>query len=219
MKKHTIITLIIGAAVVAATGVTAYVLTRPVPVSVSDSMEGMLMPADSMMTSSTTYKQYANLSGEEYDKTFLANMTMHHQGAIDMASLAAAQSKHVELKTLAANIIKAQTDEIANMMSWQVLWGYVAKGSDPMMNTSSLATMTEMSGMTNELRKLSGNEFDKKFIALMIQHHQAAINMATPGVNNAYHQEVKNLTKAIVTAQSSEIKQMLQWQKDWGYTN
>jgi uncharacterized protein (DUF305 family) len=28
---------------------------------------------------------------------------------------------------------------------------------------------------------------------------------------------VKDLTKAIVTAQTKEIKQMKQWQKDWGY--
>ncbi|OYX52854.1 hypothetical protein B7Y92_04595, partial [Candidatus Saccharibacteria bacterium 32-50-13] len=36
---------------------------------------------------------------------------------------------------------------------------------------------------------------------------------------NAQHQELKDLTKAVVSAQTQEIKQMKQWQKDWGYEN
>jgi uncharacterized protein (DUF305 family) len=66
---------------------------------------------------------------------------------------------------------------------------------------------------------MTGDVFDKLFIAAMIEHHQSAIDMAVSGKTNAYHTELITLTENIVTAQSKEITQMKQWQKDWGYAN
>jgi uncharacterized protein (DUF305 family) len=76
-----------------------------------------------------------------------------------------------------------------------------------------------MANMTTELEGKTGDEFDKAFIEQMIMHHQSAIDMAAPGEQNAQHQEVKDLTKAIVAAQTKEIQQMKQWQQEWGYEN
>jgi uncharacterized protein (DUF305 family) len=53
----------------------------------------------------------------------------------------------------------------------------------------------------------------------MIEHHQSAIDMAISGKTNAFHSELITLTQGIVTAQSKEITQMKQWQKDWNYVN
>ena len=80
-----------------------------------------------------------------------------------------------------------------------------------------MGMMDDMAGMTEKLKGLTGDAFDKAFLSSMIEHHQSAINMAYPGQTNAQHEEVKTLTKAIVDAQSKEIAQMKQWQKDWGY--
>ena len=70
--------------------------------------------------------------------------------------------------------------------------------------------------MMDELRGKTGDEFDKAFLEQMIMHHQGALNMAAPGQANAKHQEIKDLTKAVVDAQTKEIKQMQAWQKEWG---
>ena len=83
---------------------------------------------------------------------------------------------------------------------------------------SSMGMMNTNAGMMNELNGKTGEAFDKAFLEQMIMHHQSAINMAATGKTNAQHQEVKDLTVAIVTAQTKEIKQMKQWQKDWGYS-
>jgi uncharacterized protein (DUF305 family) len=48
-------------------------------------------------------------SGDDFDKTFLSEMIIHHQGAIDMAKEAQARAKHDEIKKLAGEIITAQT--------------------------------------------------------------------------------------------------------------
>ena len=54
------------------------------------------------------------------------------------------------------------------------------------------------------------------FIAFF-SHHQGAIDMAKPAATNALHQEVKDLAKEIIAAQTKEITQMQLWQKEWGY--
>lgn len=169
--------------------------------------------------SSETYKQYAVMTGETYDRNFIANMIAHHQGAVDMAELALKNAKHQELKDMANNIISAQEKEISDMTAWQKQWGYPSTSADNMMDHSAMGMMDEMAGMNTALEGKTGDNFDKAFIEQMIMHHQSAIDMAAPGEQNAKHQEVKDLTRAIISAQTKEIQQMKQWQKDWGYEN
>lgn len=71
--------------------------------------------------------------------------------------------------------------------------------------------------MTNNLKGKSGNDFDQLFISEMIIHHQGAIDMANLAKQNAKHDEIKKLADDIVSAQTKEIAQMKQWQKNWGY--
>lgn len=62
--------------------------------------------------------------GDAFDETFLSSMIAHHQGAIDMANLVRANAKHEELKTMAEDILTAQSKEIEQMQTWQSQWGY-----------------------------------------------------------------------------------------------
>jgi len=52
------------------------------------------------------------------DVDFRAKMIPHHQGAIDMAKVALAHAKDETTKVLAAQIIKDQEREIAEMREW-----------------------------------------------------------------------------------------------------
>ena len=166
---------------------------------------------------SETYKEYEAMQGETYDRNFIANMIAHHQGAVDMAELALTNAEHQELKDMANDIIAAQESEINQMESWQEEWGYPSTSGDNMMDHSAMGMMDDMDSMMSELEGKTGDEFDKAFIEQMILHHQSAIDMAAPGEENAEHQELKELTKEIVSAQTREIEQMKQWQEEWGY--
>ncbi len=75
-----------------------------------------------------------------------------------------------------------------------------------------------MADMMAELDGKTGDEFDRTFIQAMIAHHQGAIEMANMAKQNAKNQEIKDLSDDIISAQNTEINQMMQWQKDWGYT-
>lgn len=61
-------------------------------------------------------------TGDEFDKAFLSEMIVHHEGAVDMANAVLATSKRPELVKLANDIISAQTKEISMMKSWLSDW-------------------------------------------------------------------------------------------------
>lgn len=81
----------------------------------NDSM-GMNQAMDGMM------QGLAGKTGDEFDKAFLSEMIMHHEGAVAMAEAALANAKHDEIKSMANAIISAQTTEINQMKSWQSSW-------------------------------------------------------------------------------------------------
>lgn len=91
-------------------------------------------------------------------------------------------------------------------------------------NTSQESGMSNHSGMsmndmTGALKNLEGDAFDQAFTEMMIAHHQGAVDMAMLADERAKHEEIKTLSDDIIEAQVSEITQMQQWLKDWGYTN
>lgn len=61
-------------------------------------------------------------TGDDFDKTFMQEMIIHHQGAIEMAQAALQSAKHDEIKQMANDIIAAQTKEIDQMKGWQKQW-------------------------------------------------------------------------------------------------
>lgn len=78
--------------------------------------------------------------------------------------------------------------------------------------------MIQMNAETNaKLMNLKGDDFDEAFLHEMIMHHQGAIDMARLIETNAKHDEIKQLGKDIITAQTKEIQMMKAWQKAWMY--
>jgi uncharacterized protein (DUF305 family) len=61
-------------------------------------------------------------TGDEFDRVFLSEMILHHQGAVEMAQAVLTSSKRPELINLANEIITAQTREIDMMKTWQTQW-------------------------------------------------------------------------------------------------
>lgn len=90
--------------------------------------------------------------------------------------------------------------------------------SSQQQTTKSHGTMS-MADMSKQLEGLTGDEYDKAFIEMMIDHHEGAVAMAKLSDTRAKHDEVKQLSKDIITAQEKEIAEMKQWQQDWGYSS
>ncbi len=81
---------------------------------------------DTSMTSSMEMSAHSlkDKTGDEFDAAFLSDMIAHHEGAVEMAELAATNAKHDEVKDLSRNIVAAQQKEIVDMKQWQSDWNY-----------------------------------------------------------------------------------------------
>ena len=79
------------------------------------------------------------LTGDDFDKAFLSQMTMHHGMAVMMARPTVANASHQEVKDLAQSIINDQTKEISQMRGWAKDW-YGLEIADP------VAMMDQMMG-------------------------------------------------------------------------
>lgn len=144
------------------------------------------------------------------DLAFATEMSSHHQMAIDMAEMAKEEASHQEIKTLAADIVTAQKQEITQLDDAK------QRISDTGVTPVDLGLSDEESGMSMDMHELEGAEpFDRMFIDMMIPHHQGAIRMAQVELAKGGDPELKQMAQQIIDAQSKEIEQMNMWRKEW----
>lgn len=220
-KKQIYMIIAVAILIVGMTAVIAgyFIIRSDEPVKQTEEMKNMdhsLVPMGVNMES-TLYKKYAALKGEDYDKAFTASMIVHHENAVSMAKFAATNASRQEIKDLAATIVTSQGKELADMTNWRTQWGYTAVSDHNLKDVEHDGSKTEEKLTTEtKLKKLTGNDFDKAFLELMIMHHEDAVNMAAPAQANASHPEVKKLAQDIVITQTKEMTQMRTWQTQWG---
>ncbi len=132
----------------------------------------------------------------ESEEMFLIDMIPHHQEAIDSAKIMLARSENADVKKLAENIIRTQSEEITMMTQW-------LKTRYP--TTTKKSTYTPM--MSN-LNLVSWKALDELFLKDMILHHEWAVKMAQSVLALPHRVETMNLANGIIKAQNEEIKLM-----------
>lgn len=145
------------------------------------------------------------------DVHFMQGMIAHHAQAIYMSHLAAKHGADPRFLRFAIKIDQSQTAEIRLMRGWLVDHGQAAP------DTSSYRTIM-MPGMLTreelqELASLEGTGFDRRFLELMIRHHEGALSMVadlfdTPGAGQEV--DISVLANDIHTVQTAEIGLMRQ---------
>jgi uncharacterized protein (DUF305 family) len=127
------------------------------------------------------------------DVQFMQGMIMHHAQAVEMTAMIRSHTQNKELQSLGARISSSQSDEIRLMKRWLAARGESVPKLMPKMpgmdmsgvdnsHNASHASMALMPGMLTPqqmeaLRKAKGAEFDRLFLAGMIQHHNGALTM------------------------------------------
>ena len=155
---------------------------------------------------------------QEFDLRFIDAMIPHHQGAIAMAKEVQQKSQQPELKKLAAEIIQAQEQEIAEMKQWRKNW-YPQAAETPMTYDAAQGKTMPMSSsqmhglMMHQSLGAEGDGFESRFITAMIPHHEGAIAMAEEALQKSQRPEIKQLAQDIIQSQQAEIAQMQQWQQ------
>jgi uncharacterized protein (DUF305 family) len=146
----------------------------------------------------------------EADAQFMSAMIRHHSQAIVMAGWAPTHDASASVRRLAERILSGQQDEIATMERWLSDRGRpIPQGHEAMHGHLMPGMLTE--AQLKELDQARGPEFDRLFLAFMIQHHRGAVAMVkelfgTPGA--AQDETVFKFANDVNVDQSTEIARM-----------
>ena len=151
-------------------------------------------------SASSHAKSLKNLGMNEI--MFAQMMIPHHEQAISMSETALKKSRNQAILKLSNQIKSLQGTEKSQLAYW-------LKATDSSM---TMDHDMQMSGMltTKELaslKRLTGTQFDRTFLQLMIKHHKGALEMLDL-ISDSKNAEAKALAKAIKSAQSKEITSM-----------
>lgn len=58
-------------------------------------------------------------------------------------------------------------------------------------------------------------EYEKRFIDMMIPHHEGAIRSARHALEHSNRPELKEMAKKAIEDQQKEIEQLKKWRKEW----
>ncbi len=92
---------------------------------------------------------------------------------------------------------------------------HIMSDGSMMKNMADMDMNSSMGGMMVGLSDKVGDEFDRAFLKLMIVHHEGAVLMSKQALEDAKHQEIKDLSNAIIVAQEKEIAMMKDWLMSW----
>jgi uncharacterized protein (DUF305 family) len=210
----TIKTIVVAAAAAAAltvagcsngTSTTSSTSSSP---GMSGSMPGMDHGGMSTSTSASAAPSATRSDFNDADVMFLQMMYPHHAQAIDMAKLVAGRSQDQQVITLAQNIEKAQGPEMTQMTDLLKSFGKPAPAADSgHMGMGNMPGMMSAEQMTS-LEGLSGVEFDRMWLQMMIDHHTGAIDMSNTELRDGSNPDAKKMAQAIIANQEAEITQM-----------
>lgn len=185
-------------------------------VSETDSMSKMETVTDtSLMQSnkstammSPMMKQMDNMNSmktmNDPDHDFAMMMKVHHIAAKDMAEAELLNGHHAEVKSMARKMIAGQGKEIIEF--------------DQFLNNTPIESMQRndaffkesmqmMKDMPMDMNK-SFTDTDEQFIAMMIPHHQQAIDMSKLYLRYSKADKLKTIANKIITTQETEIKEL-----------
>ena len=156
------------------------------------------------------------------DVGFMQGMIMHHAQAVEMTALIESHTENKNLRLLGARISQSQSDEMKFMRRWLEARGEPV--SPPMPEMPAVDTPghdmsshhTLMPGMLtpkqlDALRTANGAEFDRLFLAGMIQHHTGALIMVKELFDTAgagQDAELFNFATDVDSGQRAEIRIM-----------
>jgi uncharacterized protein (DUF305 family) len=160
----------------------------------------------------------------DIDRDFVAMMVPHHQGAIDMAQAELLYGHNQKLLRIAQEIIVEQLQEISAMhlaVGEPAAPDWVAEAPRSAMKAAPASQVDRakeapflaqnnaaMIKMMADMAVKPTGDIDRDFVAMMVPHHQGAIDMAQAELRYGQNQQLKTIAQEIIVDQQQEITLM-----------
>ncbi|MBY3985512.1 DUF305 domain-containing protein [Rhodococcus fascians] len=197
----------------AAATVSAFLVAGCSSDTTSDSSMSTTSSASVQDSASASASESESESAEfnDADVMFARMMYPHHAQAVDMADMVQGRTDNPDVVALASAIQAAQQPEMDRMTAWLAEWGQPAPSS----GMGEMSGMDHSSGMgmmsqqdMDALTGLSGPEFDRQWLTMMIEHHEGAIEMASTEIADGSNPDAQEMARTIVATQQQEIDTM-----------
>ena len=162
------------------------------------------------------------------DAGFARDMQVHHNQAVEMSMIVRDNITDETLRSIAYDIALTQQQQAGQMYAWLEEWGLDQSSPQPRMewmagshggmemgsDTASMLTPEGlMPGMAtgaqlDGLRAARGEDAERLYLNLMINHHRAGVDMARAGAELADTEQVRTLATKIQSGQQAEITLM-----------
>lgn len=144
--------------------------------------------------------------GKTVETEFLYQMMPHHEGAIAMAQYQIRHGKDFSMIQLAKSILQEQKNEVQQMKLWlrnKYSMDVKMKGNFQKEMAATMETMMDHMPASSKTENI-----DHSFAAVMIPHHQAAIDMARVLLKYGNDKTIRSYALQLIDAQQVEIEQM-----------
>lgn len=151
------------------------------------------------------------------DHDFAKMMTMHHDGAIEMANKELEKGNDATIKATAQQIITKQMAEKAELTTWLTTHTPEPNAEGAAYDMGMMKVMEKMKNW-KDIQVLTGDA-DNDFAQLIIIHHQQATDNAQSILHHGHHDDIKEMARMIIDDQNNEIKELTAWIKNNGPSN
>ncbi|MBL3700751.1 DUF305 domain-containing protein [Leucobacter luti] len=195
-------------------------------------MLALVLVAGSLMIGRVTATPETVPSTRSAEAGFARDMQTHHDQAVEMSLIVRDQTDDPAIRLLAYDILTSQARQSGQMFGWLAVWGLPQASPEPAMtwmhrpvpgeggthaaheaDVDPAEVPTTMPGMATreqleELRSLTGEAAERRFLELMIAHHEGGVEMAEAVVARSDLRVVTDLASSMIAAQRSEIQLM-----------
>ena len=163
-------------------------------------------------------------NGDVYDAadvTFATDMIPHHAQAVQMVEMTRGRDLDPVVALLAEEIRSTQVPEVEQMSDWLTSWGVdVPATAIDHANAEAdghamhgMEGMDDMPGMMSadeldELESAPADEFQHRWLEMMIEHHRGAVDMARTEQADGRFPAAVRLAKAVESSQQGQIDRM-----------
>ncbi|WP_025134518.1 DUF305 domain-containing protein [Leucobacter sp. PH1c] len=197
-------------------------------------MLALVLVASALMIGRVTATPDPVPSTRSAEAGFARDMQTHHDQAVEMSIMVRDRTDDEAVRLLAYDILTSQARQSGQMYGWLAVWGLPPAAPEPAMTwmhrpipgeggahagheaeaeVDPAVVPATMPGMATreqlaELGSLSGRAAERRFLELMIAHHEGGVDMAEAVVARSSLPVVTDLARSMVAAQRSEIQLM-----------